>query len=91
MNADRPLPLLYSGQAGSYFGTEYEALPQDSPDKIREAGKLLSDRGLNYYGKLNCSQFADIDVYVYGTPEGSIVVSLMLGNSGLKSRIYPYC
>ena len=84
MNADKPLPLLYSGQAGSYFGTEYEALPLDLPEKVREAGQLLSNRGLNYFGKLNCSQFSNVDVYFYGTPDGSIVVSLMLGNSGIS-------
>ena len=44
----------------------------------------MSDRGLNYFGKLNCSQFSNLEVYAYGTSDRTIVVSVMVGESKLS-------
>jgi len=63
MSADQPIPLLLNGQAGQYFGTEYEGLPQEALPQVRAVGDLLEGYGLSYQGKLTCSQFAAIDVY----------------------------
>lgn len=84
MSAAQPIPLLYSGQAGSYFGTEYEGLPADVDSSIHQIGQLLLSRGLIYLGKLTCSQFAQIDVYAYATPDQRTVVSVMAGGFGLS-------
>jgi ankyrin repeat protein len=84
MSTSQPIPLVYSGQTGSYFGTEYEGLPADVHPSIYEVGQQLGDRGLNYLGKLTCSQFSHIDIYAYATPDERIAVSVMGGESGLQ-------
>jgi hypothetical protein len=84
MSSSQPIPLIYSGQAGSYFGTEYERLPADVHPSIYEVGQKLSDRGLNYLGKLTCSQFSHIEVYAYATPDEPIAVSVIGGELGLQ-------
>ncbi|MGP1381980.1 MAG: ankyrin repeat domain-containing protein [Thainema sp.] len=84
MSADQPIPLLYSGQAGNYFGTEYEALPASAHASVRQVGQLLLDQGLTYLGKLTCSQFDRIEIYAYATSDHCIVVSVMATESGLS-------
>ncbi|MBD2072923.1 ankyrin repeat domain-containing protein [Phormidium sp. FACHB-592] len=76
--------LLFSGQAGTYFGTEYEGLPADVHSSLHEVGQLLLSQGLAYLGKLTCSQFSQIEVYAYATPDQRIAVSVMATESGLS-------
>ncbi len=83
MSVAQPIPLLYSGQVGQYFGTEYEALPQNVHETVRSTGDLISAQGLIYLGKLNCSQFSEIEVYAYATIDRRCAMSLMAGQSGL--------
>jgi ankyrin repeat protein len=83
MSAAQPIPLLYSGQAGNYFGTEYEGLPAAVHPSIDEAGQLLLSQGLVYKGKLTCSQFSQIEIYAYATTDQRLTVSIMGGESGL--------
>jgi hypothetical protein len=83
MSATKSMTLLYNGRTGDYFGSESTALPRDVAPSIDRAGKLLTDRGLNYLGMLTCSQFAQIEVYVYVTPDRQVAVSLMATRSDL--------
>jgi ankyrin repeat protein len=83
MSANQPIPLLLSGQAGQYFGTEYEGLPADVDASVRVVGEQLADRGLRYLGKLTCSQFGNVEVYAYGTGDRRVAVSVMASESGL--------
>ncbi|MGD2179914.1 ankyrin repeat domain-containing protein [Lusitaniella coriacea] len=83
MSDNNPIPLLYSGQAGTYYGTDTEALPKDLHPTVREAGQWLQERGLNYLGRLTCSQFANVQVYAYAQQDGQVAVSLMADESGL--------
>ena len=82
-NSDQPIPILYNGQTGSYFGTEYEKLPLNLPADIRDVGQMLNSKGLKYLGKLTCSNFSDIEVYSFSTSDRKIAVSIMVGSSGL--------
>ncbi|PSF36221.1 hypothetical protein C7H19_13495 [Aphanothece hegewaldii CCALA 016] len=84
MSAAQPIPLIYSGQAGNYFGTDYEALPADVHFSIAEAGQLLTNQGLIYLGQLTCSQFSQVEIYAYATPEQRIAVLIMAAESSLK-------
>lgn len=82
MSAAQPIPLIYSGQAGNYFGTEYEGLPAEVHSSVHEVGQLLLGRGLIYLGKLTCSQFSQVEVYAYATSDQRVAVSVMAGESG---------
>jgi ankyrin repeat protein len=84
MSANQPIPLLYSGQAGQYFGTEYEGLPATVHSTVQALGQLLADRGLRYLGQLTCSQFANVGVYAYATADQRVAVTIMSGQSGLQ-------
>jgi hypothetical protein len=84
MSANQPIPLLYSGTAGNYFGTECEGLPESVHPTVGEVGQLLSDRGLTYLGQLTCSQFANVAVYAYATGDRCVAVSVMASESGLQ-------
>jgi hypothetical protein len=84
MNADQPIPLLFSGQAGQYFGTEYERLPATVHPTVRVVGQQLTDLGLCYLGKLTCSQFNHVEVYAYVTGNFQVAVSVMATESGLS-------
>jgi hypothetical protein len=83
MSAANPISLLYSGRAGDYFGSNYAGLPSDVAASIDRSGKLLTSRGLSYLGMLTCSQFAQIEVYVYATTDRKVAVSLMATRSDL--------
>ncbi|MBW4468966.1 MAG: ankyrin repeat domain-containing protein [Stenomitos rutilans HA7619-LM2] len=83
MSAAQPIPLLYSGQAGTYFGTEYEGLPAEVHPSIHAVGQLLLSQGLAYLGKLTSSQFSQVEVYAYATPDRRIAVSVMATEAGL--------
>jgi ankyrin repeat protein len=83
MSNNQPIPLLYAGQAGTYFGTEYDGLPQELPESVKRVGQQLIDRGLVYLGKLTCSQFSNVDLYAYHTTDQTISVSLMTTSRGL--------
>jgi ankyrin repeat protein len=84
MHADQPIPLLYSGQAGQYFGTEYEGLPSDVVEAVKALDEQLRNRSLKYFGKLTCSQFQFVDIYAYGSLDQRIAVSIMVGEDGLQ-------
>ncbi len=84
MSAAQPIPLIYSGQAGNYFGIEYEELPADVHPSIHQVGQLLLNQGLTYLGKLTCSQFSQVEVYAYATPDQRIAVSVMAQESSLS-------
>jgi ankyrin repeat protein len=84
MRADQPIPLIYSGQAGDYFGTEYEGLPGDLPEAIQRIDRQLQSQGLQYFGKLTCSQFQFVHLYSYGTADQRVVVSVMVGEDGMQ-------
>ncbi|MGB8702672.1 MAG: ankyrin repeat domain-containing protein [Thermosynechococcaceae cyanobacterium] len=84
MLTDQPIPLLYSGQTGTYFGTEYEGLPAHVHPFVQEAAQCLTGQGLSYLGKLTCSQFSQVEIYAYATSDQRIAVSLMAGSSGLS-------
>ncbi|HEY9852097.1 MAG TPA: ankyrin repeat domain-containing protein [Leptolyngbyaceae cyanobacterium] len=84
MSAAQPIPLIYSGQAGNYFGTEYEELSADVHPSIHQVGQLLVNQGLTYLGKLTCSQFSQVEVYAYATPNQRIAVSVMAQESSLS-------
>ncbi|HEY9693747.1 MAG TPA: ankyrin repeat domain-containing protein [Oculatellaceae cyanobacterium] len=84
MSVPQPVSLLYSGQAGEYFGTDYEGLPADVHPSIHEVGQLLLSQGLIYLGKLRCSQFSQVEVYAYALPDQRLAVSVMAGESGLR-------
>jgi ankyrin repeat protein len=84
MHADQPIPLLYSGQAGDYFGTEYEGLPGDLPEELQVIDRQLQSQGLQYLGKLTCSQFQFVNSFAYATADQRVAVSVMVGESGLQ-------
>ncbi len=84
MSANQPIPLLYSGEGGDYFGTEYERLPENVHPSILEVGQLLVDRGMLYVGKLICSQFHQIEIYAYISPEKHFVISVIAQESNLQ-------
>ncbi len=83
MSASQPIPLLYSGEAGNYFGTEEEKFPEDVHSDILEVDRLLASQNINYLGKLTCSQFDRVEIYAYGTSDRRISVSVMALESGL--------
>ncbi|NES97349.1 MAG: hypothetical protein F6K32_19435 [Desertifilum sp. SIO1I2] len=83
MSAAQPIPLIYSGQAGNYFGTEYEELSAEVHSSVHEVGQLLLSRNLIDLGKLTCSQFSQVEVYAYATSDRQIAVSVMVGESGV--------
>ena len=82
-SAEQPLPQLYSGQTGSYFGTEYEGLSANVHPNVLKVYRMLISQSLNYLGKLTCSQFSNIDVYSYSTTDKKTAVSVMADSSGL--------
>ncbi|MGB3757980.1 MAG: ankyrin repeat domain-containing protein [Rivularia sp. (in: cyanobacteria)] len=84
MNANQPIPLLYSGQGGDYFGTEYEKLPKNVHPSILEVGQLLTNQGMIYVGKLICSQFHQVEIYAYVSPEKHFAVSAIAQESNLQ-------
>lgn len=84
MNTDQPIPLLYSGQAGNYFGSEYENLPENVHQGILEVGQLLTNQGIVYLGKLTCSQFPQIEIYAYVSQDKRTAISVMSQESGLE-------
>lgn len=84
MSAAQPIPLLYNGQAGDYYGTEYEGFPETVKLGVTEVGQLLLNQGLIYLGKLTCSQFPQIDAYEYATPDQRVSVAVMARESGLS-------
>lgn len=84
MSVAQPIPLLFTGETGSYFGTEYEGLPNDVHPAIQDIAQSLNDHALRYLGKLTCSQFSQIDVYAYATVDRRVAVTLMAGQSGLS-------
>jgi ankyrin repeat protein len=84
MRADQPIPLIYSGQAGDYFGAEYEGLPGDLPEAIQIIDRQLQSQGLQYFGKLTCSQFQFVHLYSYGTADQRVAVSVMVGEDGMQ-------
>ncbi len=84
MNANQPIPLLYSGQGGDYFGTEYEKLPENAHPSILEAGQLLTNQGMLYVGKLICSQFHQVEIYAYISPEKHFAISVIAQESNLQ-------
>lgn len=83
MSAAQPIPLLYSGQVGDYFGTEYEGLPAHVHPSINDVGVQLTHRDLIYLGVLTCSEFSQVQIYAYATSDRQTVVSVMAGVSGL--------
>ncbi|MEA5592963.1 ankyrin repeat domain-containing protein [Rivularia sp. UHCC 0363] len=83
MSTDQTIPLLYSGQTGNYFGTDYESLPEVH-SSIQEVGQLLANQGMVYLGKLTCSQFPQIEIYAYVSPDRRIAISVMSQESGLQ-------
>jgi ankyrin repeat protein len=84
MHANQPIPLLYSGQAGDYFGTDYEGLPGELPEAVQAIDRQLQARGLQYFGKLTCSQFQFVHLYSYGTADQRVAVSVMVGEDGIQ-------
>jgi ankyrin repeat protein len=84
MRADQSIPLLYSGQAGDYFGSDYEGLPGELPDELQAIDRQLQGRGLQYFGKLTCSQFQFVHLYSYGTADQRVAVSVMVGEDGIQ-------
>ncbi|MDY6901945.1 MAG: ankyrin repeat domain-containing protein [Cyanobacteriota bacterium] len=84
MNTDQPIPLLYNGQAGNYFGTEYENLPENVHPSIVEVGQLLANQGFVYLGKLTCSQFPQIEIFAYVSQDKQTAISVMSQESGLQ-------
>ena len=84
MNAKQPIPLLYSGQGGDYFGTEYERLPINVHPSILEVGQLLTNQGMVYVGKLICSQFHQVEIYAYVSPENHCAISVIAQESNLQ-------
>ncbi len=57
MNTDQSIPLLYRGQAGNYFGKEYESPSENVHPSILEVGQLLENQPNVYLLNLTCSQF----------------------------------
>lgn len=84
MHANQPIPLLYSSQAGDYFGTEYEGLPEDLPEAVQAIDRQLQTRSLQYFGKLTCSQFPFVNLFSYGSADQRVAVSVMVGESGIQ-------
>lgn len=84
MSTKQPIPLIYSGQGGDYFGTEYEKLPENVDASILEIGQLLSNQGMIYVGKLICSQFHQIEIYAYVSPENHFAISVIAQESNLQ-------
>jgi ankyrin repeat protein len=84
MRADQSIPLLYSGQAGDYFGSDYEGLPGELPDELQAIDRQLQARSLQYFGKLTCSQFQFVNLYSYGTADQRVAVSVMVGEDGIQ-------
>ncbi len=76
--------MLYSGQTGNYFGTEYEKLPKNVHPSIQEVGQLLANQDIVYLGKLTCSQFSQIEIYAYVSSDKRTAISVMSQESGLQ-------
>jgi len=81
MSTKQPIPLIYSGQGGDYFGTAYEKLPENVDSSIIEIGQLLANQGMVYVGKLICSQFHQIETYAYVSPENNFAISVIAQES----------
>jgi hypothetical protein len=81
MNTNQPIPLIYSGQGGDYFGTEYVKLPENVHASILEIGQLLANQGMVYVGKLICSQLHQIEIYAYVSPEKHFAISVIAQES----------
>ena len=84
MSANQPIPLIYSGEGGDYFGTEYEKLPENVHPSILEIGQLLTNQGMVYVGKLICSQFHQIEIYAYVSPEKHFAISVIAQESNFQ-------
>lgn len=83
MSANQPIPLLYSGETGNYFGTEYENLSENVHSSIQEVGESLLNLGLVYLGKLTCSEFNHVEIYAYASSQKHFAISVMSTESGL--------
>ena len=81
MSTNQPKHLIYSGQGGDYFGTEYVKLPENVHGSILEIGQLLANQGMVYVGKLICSQFHQIEIYSYISPENHLAISVIAQES----------
>jgi hypothetical protein len=81
MSTNQPIPLIYSGQGGDYFGTEYEKLPENVHPSILEIGQLLANQSMVYVGKLICSQLHQLEIYAYVSPEKHFTISVMAQES----------
>ena len=84
MSANQPIPLIYSGQGGDYFGTEYDKLPENVHPSILEIAALLANEGMVYVGKLICSQFHQIEIYAYVSPEKHFAISVIAQESNFQ-------
>ncbi len=84
MNANQPIALIYSGEGGDYFGTEYEKLPKNVHPSILEIAVLLANQGMVYVGKLICSQFHQIEIYAYVSPEKHFAISVIAQESNFQ-------
>lgn len=84
MNTEQSIPLLYRGQAGNYFGTEYESSSENVHPSVLEIGQLLAKQGLVYLGKLTCSQSPKIEIYAYVSQDKRTAISVMSQESGLQ-------
>ncbi len=84
MSTHQPSPSLFNGQAGNYFGAEYENLPENVHPSIQEVGQQLANQGIVYLGKLTCSQFPQIEIYAYVSSDKRTAISVMSQESGLQ-------
>ncbi len=86
-NPEQPMPLLFEGQAGSYFGADYGALPEALPEPVLAVGRSLAAQGLIYCGKLTGACFAQIEVYGYRTDDERTAISVMVDVAGVQGGL----
>jgi hypothetical protein len=79
----QPGQAIYRGEAGTYYGYDYEAMPAHVDGQVRTIDRYLQQQELIYLGRLNCSQFEGIQVYTYATFDQRTSVSLLLTERGL--------
>jgi hypothetical protein len=79
----QPGQAIYRGDAGTYYGYDYEAMPANADGQVRSIDRQLQQQELIYLGRLSCSQFIEIQVYTYATFDQRISVSLLVTDRGL--------
>lgn len=73
---DQPIPILFNGKHGMYYGTDLTTLPDDESDTMCYADRQLQVSGFQLVGNIVFSHIIHTNVYVYLHASGTVCASV---------------